>query len=217
MSDPEGTEAGSAVEPKKPWFDPACAILMAVASLATAWCSYQNSRWSGLSSDLGTHADKLERQAVAQHLESGQVHDEQMQLWMEAMDATLDGDEKLARFYTDRFTDELKPAYEKWILLKPLENPAAPPHPFVQGIYAPRFKNEIREAHVEAARAQAESNQAGYHSSSYLSNTVILAMVVFFAGTAGKFDQRRVRWGSLAFALTLFGFVVVRLFMHPIR
>lgn len=217
MSESETTEAASTVEPKRPWFDPACAILMAVASLATAWCSYQNSRWSGLSSDLGTHADKLERQTAAQHLEAGQVQDEQMQLWMEAMDATIDGDEKLARFYTQRFTDELKPAFEKWMALKPLENPAAPPNPFVDALYTPRFEKEIREARAEAARNEAESNTAGHYSSSYLSNTVILAMVVFFAGTAGKFDQRRVRWSSLAFALALFAFVAIRLCMHPVR
>ena len=43
-------------QPKTPWFDPICAILMGVASLSTAWCSYQNSRWSGLSGDLATFA-----------------------------------------------------------------------------------------------------------------------------------------------------------------
>lgn len=217
MSEPETPETASAVEPKRPWFDPVCAILMAVASLATAWCSYQNSRWSGLSSDLATHADKLDRHASMQHLEAGQVQEEQMLLWAEAMDATIDGDEKLARFYTQRFTDELKPAFEKWMALKPLEDPGAPPNPFVDALYTPRFEKEVRAARAEAARADAESNSAGHHASTYLSNTVILAMVVFFAGTAGKFDQRRVRWSSLAFALALFAFVAVRICMYPIR
>ena len=68
-------------------------------------------------------------QAVAQHLEARAIEAVQTRLWMEAVDAHLDGNEKLARFYTDRFTDELKPAYEKWIALKPFENPAAPPYP----------------------------------------------------------------------------------------
>jgi hypothetical protein len=217
MSEMEMTETTSTVEPKRSWFDPTCAILMAVASLATAWCSYQNSRWSGLSSDLATHADKLDRQASMQHLEAGQVQEEQMLLWAEAMDATIDGDAKLAQFYTQRFTDELKPAYEKWMALKPLENPGAPPNPFVDSLYTPRFDTEIREARAEAGRAEAESNTAGNHSSAYLSNTVVLAMVVFFAGTAGRFDRRRVRWSSLAFALALFAFVAVRTSMLPIR
>jgi hypothetical protein len=49
-----------------------------------------------------------------------------------------------------------------------------------------------------------------------LSNTVILATVLFFAGTMEKFNQRRVRWSSLAFAVTLFGFAVVRMIMLPV-
>jgi|APTNR8051073442_1049403.scaffolds.fasta_scaffold35914_2 hypothetical protein len=213
----ETAEAPILPEPKKPWFEPVCAILMAVASLATAWCSYQNSRWSDLSSSLENHADKLERQAVAQHLESGQIQEEQMMLWTEAMDAMIDGDEKLARFYTDRFSDEVKPAYETWIALNPLENAAAPPHPFVDDLYTPRFEREIIEARAEAGRAEAESNIAGNHAGSHLSNTVILAIVVFFAGTAGRFDRRSVRWSSLAFALALFAFVAVRMSLHPIQ
>ena len=116
MKEPEET---AAPDPKKRWFEPACAILMGVASLSTAWCSYQNSRWSGQSSDLGTHADKLERQAVAQYLEAQQIESVQVRMFMESVDAQMQGNEKLARFYTERFAGELKPAYEKWIALKP--------------------------------------------------------------------------------------------------
>lgn len=203
-------------DPKRPWFEPVAAILMAVSSLSTAWCSYQNSRWSGESSDLGTQADKLERQAAAQHLEARQVEAMQMRLWMEAVDAHLDGDVKLEEFYTRRFTEELKPAYDKWIALKPYDDPAAPPHPFVPGLYSFRFEQEIRDAHTQAAQAEKQSNITGHHASSYLSNTVLLATVLFFAGTAGRFDQRRVRLPSLAFAIALFLYAAVRMLMLPV-
>jgi hypothetical protein len=188
-----------------------------IPSVATAWCSYQNSLWSATSSDLATRADKLDRHSSMQHLEAGQVKEEQMILWAEAMDAMIDGDEKLSRFYTQRFSDELKPAFEKWMAFNPLENPDTPPNPFVDSLYTPRFDKEIREARAAATRAEQESNKAGQHASNYLSNTVILAMVVFFAGTAGSFDRRRVRWASLAFALSLFAFVAVRMCQHPIQ
>lgn len=201
---------------KRRWFEPVTAILMAVASLLTAWCSYQNSRWSGESSALETHADKLERQAVEQHLEAQQIHAIHMSTWMEAMDAKLDGDEKLAKFYIDRFDEELKPAYDKWVALKPLENPSAPPHPFVPELYSFRFSQEIRDARAEAAQAEKQSNISDHHASTYLSNTVILATVLFFAGTMEKFNQRHVRWFSLAFAITLFTFALVRMLMLPI-
>ena len=212
----EATDSPAAPEAKRPWFEPVTVILMAVASLSTAWCSYQNSRWSGESNDLETHADKLERQAVAWHLEARQIESVQTRFWMEAVDARIDGDEKLARFYTDSFAEELKPAYEKWIALKPFDDPAAAPHPFVSGLYTPRFAQEIRDANAEAARAEAQSNTSGHTASSYLSNTVILATVLFFAGTASKFDQRRVRWWSLAFAIALFLYAAVRMLMLPV-
>ena len=203
-------------DPKRPWFEPVTVILMAVASLSTAWCSYQSSLWSGESSSLATHADKLERQADARHLEARQIESLHSRMWMEAMDAQIDGDEKLAQFYTDRFTDELKPAYQKWLALKPLENPAAPPHPFVPELYTLPFTEENRAANAEAARAEAQSNTAGHTASTYLSNTILLATVLFFAGTAGRLDRRHVRWFSLAFAGTLFIYTAVRMVMLPV-
>lgn len=206
----------NAQEPKKPWFEPACAILMAVASVATAWCSYQSSSWSGESSDLASQAAKLHRQTNAQHLESRQIEAMQMRLFMEAIDAQMEGNEKLAQFYTDRFADELKPAYEKWITLNPLDNPAAPPTPFASTLYTPRFDEEVRDGHAKAGTAEERSKFAGHLASSYLGNTVSLATVLLFAATAEKFDQRRVRWGALAFAVLLFLYSAVRTALLPV-
>jgi hypothetical protein len=201
---------------KRPWFEPVTAILMAVASLSTAWCSYQSSRWSGESAAHETRADFLGRQAAEQHLEAQQIQAIHMATWMEAMDAQIDGDEKLARFYTDRFGEELKPAYDQWVALKPFENPAAPPHPFVPELYSFRFTQEIRAAKSEAADAEKAANIAGHHADAYLSNTVILATVLFFAGTMEKFNQRHVRWASLAFAVAMFAFATVRMILLPV-
>ena len=201
---------------KRSWFEPVTAILMAVASLSTAWCSYQSSLWSGQSSGFETQSDKLEKHATAMHLSSLQIESIQMRAVMEVVDATLAGNEKVARFYTDRLGGELKPAYEKWIALKPFENPDAPPHPFVPALYTPAHQQEIRDARTAAAQAEAQANTTGHTAGTYLSNTVILATVLFFAGTVGKFTQRHVRWSSLTFAIVLFGYTLVRMLMLPV-
>ena len=209
-------EVVSAPPPKWPWFEPSCAILMAVASVATAWCSYESSCWSGESGSLEAHSDKLQRHATAQHLESRQIEEMQLRLFTEVIDARMGGNEKLARFYADRFGEEFKPAYEKWIALNPFDDAKAPPHPFVRSLYTPRFEEEIRDAHAEAAKAEAASNVAGHVASSYLANTVSLATVILFAATAEKFAQPRVRGASLAFAIALFLFAAVRTALLPI-
>jgi hypothetical protein len=203
-------------EPKARWFEPATAILMAVASLATAWCSYQSSRWSNQSSTLATKASNLERQAMALHLESQQVQTVQLHLAMEAVDATMQGNEKLANFYISRFANELKPAWEKWIVLKPFDDPAAPPSPFAAGLYTPRYQQEILSDRAEAKQAAVSSNATSGHASSYLGNTVVLASVLFFAGTMGKFHQRHVRWSSLAFAIALLLYAAARMYLLPV-
>lgn len=212
MSEPNSPDENS----KRAWFEPVTAILMAVASLSTAWCSYQSSRWSGQSSGFETAADKFEKEAAELHLAGQQIESVQMSAVMEVVDAKLEGDEKRAAFYTDRFSAELKPAYEKWMALNPFGNPQAPPHPFVPSLYTPRFHGTVNQLRTQAAQAEAQSNTNGHTADTYLTNTVILATVLFFAGTVGKFTQRHVRWSSLTFAFVLFGYVVVRMLLLPV-
>lgn len=215
MPDDESAPSNT-FEPKAPWFDAVCAILMAITTLSTAWCSYQNSRWSGRTSDFEASEDVHERQAMEMTLEQQQIEAAHLQLAIQAADATLSGNEKLARFYSDRFTGELKPAWEKWIALDPFNNPSAPPHPFLPGFYAPRYTQEIRDAKAAAATASVQAKEIGANAGSYLSNTVLLAAVLFFAGTAGKFDHRNVRQPSLFFAIALFLYAAVRMIMLPV-
>ena len=203
-------------EPGKRWFEPSCALLMAVASVATAWCSYQSSSWSGESADLATQAAKLHRETNVMHLESRQIEANQMRFFMEAIDAEMDGNDKLARFYRARFSDELKPAYVRWKALNPLEDPAAPPTPFAAALYLPRFHDEIHAGHEASSRAEEKSKAAGHVASKYLNHTVSLATVLLFAATAEKFDQRRVRRGALTFAVALFLYSAVRTALLPI-
>ena len=139
-----------------------------------------------------------------------------MRIFMEMIDARMEGNSKLEAFYTNRFEGELKDAYGKWLSLNPFDNPSAPPHPFVPTLYRSRYKQEILSTRAEAASLEAQSHSAEHHASSYLSNTVSFAMVLFFAGTADKFDQRHVRWSALAFAIAILLFAAVRMAMLPV-
>ncbi len=189
---------------------------MALATLSTAWCSYQSSKWSGQSGDFATKAARLEQKAALLHLEDNQVINIQVKLFMDFISAKVAGNDKLAQFYSDRFPPELRTAYDRWMEQKPLENPKADPHPFVPSLYKPRFAEDIRQATADAGRDGAEAKQTGNVAAQYLSNTVLLAAVLFFAGTSAKFDQRYVRQSSLFFAVAVFLFAAVRMLMLPV-
>jgi len=201
------------LERRRRWFEPATVILMALTTICTTWCSYESSRWSGRSSGFQNHTNELLRRSLALGVESNQVETMHATIFMSMMNAKLSGNQKLADFYAARITGELKPAYEKWLALKPFENTAAPPHPFVPGFYVPRFTTDIQQLNDQAAMAQTQANTSGRNASNYLSNTVLLAAVLFFAGTASKFDQPHVRLGSFAFASLFFLYAVVRMFL----
>ncbi|MEY4484162.1 MAG: hypothetical protein RL693_1614, partial [Verrucomicrobiota bacterium] len=169
------------------------------------------------SSDYSASSTDKQRHVMALHLEATQIETTQVAAFMQIIDATLNGNDKVARFYTDRIQGEFKVAYEKWIALNPFENPKAPPHPFVPGLYESHFRNDMARLHEESDADATKSTAAGNHAAGYLSLTVILATVLFFAGTASKFDHRYVRLSSLLFALTLFLYCGARMLMLPVN
>ena len=210
MSDP------NPIEPKSAWFEPVVAILMAVTTLGTAWCSYESAKWNGESSGDAAQADRLERHAAALHFEGNQIMNTQITIFMGLIDAQLSGNEKVANFYSSRLGGELRKAYDAWLAQKPFENPKAAPHPFVPELYQPRFTKEVKEALTDAARHSERAKKKGSIAATYLANTVLFAMVLFFAGAAGKFDSRRVRLGALFFAIAVFLFSFVRMVTLPV-
>jgi len=74
---------------------------------------------------------------------------------------------------------------------------------------------EAAAARADAVRRMAEAREAGNRSGQYLANTVLFATVLFFAGTAGKFEQPRVRLFAVAFGVALFVFAVTRMILMP--
>src|SRR6266704_3549872 len=122
----------------------------------------------------------------------------------------------MAQFYLERFTPEMRKAFDAWLKEKPFQNPNADPHPFVPKLYKARFVEDAQVANADAGQNDAEAKRTGNVAAQYLSNTVLLAAVLFFAGTSAKFDQRYVRQSSLFFAVAAFLFAALRIFMLPV-
>lgn len=134
-------------------------------------------------------------------------------MFMQLLAAQHAGNEKLASFYAERFPPDVKKAYEAWLAQKPFENRAADAHPFVPNLYQVRGAAEAITARTDAAERVAKAREAGNRSGQYLANTVLFATVLFFAGTAGKFEQPRVRLSAAVFGVAVFLFAVIRMLL----
>ena len=200
---------------RKKWIEPVVAVLMALTTLCTAWCSYESAAWTRRSNRLMNESNALERQAALLDVQGSQALIVHTSMFMQLLAAQQASNEKLASFYAERFPPDVKKAYEAWLAQKPFENRTADAHPFVPNLYQVRGAAEATTARANAAARIAQARDAGNRSGQYLANTVLFATVLFFAGTAGKFEQPRVRLSAAAFGVAVFAFAVVRMLLMP--
>jgi hypothetical protein len=201
---------------KRKWVEPVAALIMALATLSTAWCSFQSAAWTRKANRLMNEFNALERKAGVLTIQGMQQTTIHTGMFMQALAAHQAGNDNLVNFYVERFPPGLRKAYDAWIAQKPFENQSADPHPFVSKLYETPLKREAAEATAKAADNQLQAGAAGSVSGQYLANTVLFAAVLFFANAAGKFEQRRVRVVAFSFALAVFLFAVVRTAMLPL-
>src|SRR6266480_3151937 len=202
--------------PRKGWVEPIVALLMALTTVGTAWCSYQSAAWTRQSNRLMNEFNALERRAGLLSVQGTQQATIHTAMFMEVLAAKQAGNEQLATFYVERFPPDVRKAYDAWLAQKPFENPNADPHPFVPKLYEVPGTREAAEANAKAANSLQQARNSGSVSGQYLANTVLFAAVLFFASASAKFEQRRVRILSFSFAVAVFIFALVRTAMLPI-
>ena len=205
----------SDVPGKRKWIEPVIVVVMALTTCCTAWCSYQSAAWTRRSNRLLNEYNALERRAALLEVQGSQALIVHVGMFMQLLAAQHAGNEQLSRFYAERFPPDVKKAYEAWLAQKPFENSAADAHPFVPNLYEVRGVAEAAEARAKGAQQVVQAREAGNRSGQYLANTVLFATVLFFAGTAGKFEQPRVRLSAAFFAVAVFIFAVIRLLLMP--
>ena len=205
----------SASPRKRQWVEPVIVVVMALTTCCTAWCSYQSAAWTRRSNRLLNEYNAIDRRAGLLEVQGSQAVIVHVGMFMQLLAAQQAGNEQLAGFYAERFPPDVKKAYEAWLAQKPFENSAADAHPFVPNLYEIRGVAEASALRAEGAEKVLNAREAGNRSGQYLANTVLFATVLFFAGTAGKFEQPRVRLSAAFFAVAVFAFAVVRMLLMP--
>src|SRR5262245_25667333 len=113
------------------WLELAATILLALATVGTAWSAYQSRQWTGEQSQ-GYSRATADRIAVNR---TAALANRQVQIdvatFIQWIDAHAQNDEALADFYRARFRDEFKPAFAAWLATDPFPNASAPAAPVV--------------------------------------------------------------------------------------
>ncbi len=212
-------EHGSTSKTKRhDWFEIAAAVLLALATVASAWSAYQSSRWHGVESRCFAEANATRIHSS----EAADVADEET-----AVDAALfadycyaysEGQTRLVDFYENRmFRPEMKAAVEAWKATGPLVDPEAPETPFDMKEYVNSNKLRSDRLEKEAQEHTADARAAIGHADDYILLTVMFASVLFFAGISTKFGTRRIKIVLLSLGGAFFLGSLVVLAFQPVH
>jgi len=179
-------------------------VLLAIATVATAWSGYQSTRWNGEQAKAAARANALRiASAKAAGLANSQTEID-VAIFTQWVNAYAQKQTELADFYFKRFRAEFRPAVKAWVATRPLKNPDAPLTPFAMPQYkvAARAQADGFEAESDLYAAQARRNIQ--RASNYVLGVVLFASALFFAGISTKLTSPRLRIAMLSIGCAVF-------------
>lgn len=199
----------------KHYIELATTIIIALATIASAWCAYQATRWSGIQIFQLSAVNVLGRKSSEDTILAGQTRMMDAILFLEYLKGKLHKD-SLADFFYNRFRPELKQAIAAWLATKPFQNDQAPPHPFVMEEYRLEPEQEAKRLSEEAAQKFEDAKQANENSDKYIMLTVLFASVLFFGGVSTQFENSSYRIAMLAIGAFVLSVALVLLVSYPV-
>lgn len=198
------------------WLEVISAILISLATVASAWCAYQSARWNGVQTLNFNLADDARAEAVRMSNTSMQLFSVDAGMFVQFATAISEDNMILAEFLLERFRPEMKTAVDAWIATEPLKNPDAPLSPFVMSEYTSAAQDESNRLMEIAAQKMEEAVNANQRSDNYILLTVLFASVLFFGGVSTKFDTFRVRVALIALAMVIFTATFITAATYPV-
>jgi TRAP-type C4-dicarboxylate transport system permease small subunit len=201
----DGTDpARGTARVQRDWIEIFSTLLLAMATVATAWSGYQATRWSGEQAIAFSAASALRVESGKASTRAGQQLQIDISLFTQWVDAYARKETFLRDFYFKRFRDEFRPAIEAWLATKPETNPKAPKSPFDMPQY--RLAEQARaDQLVVRAEAQTEiAKRNNQRSDNYVLCVVLFAASLFFAGISTKLVSPQSRAAILFLGYALF-------------
>jgi hypothetical protein len=203
---------------KHDWIEIAAAVLLALATIASAWSAYQSARWSGLEARKFNEANANRIYASERYDLADQQYGIDVEMFIEYLKSFVAGDMELVSYFeTDLFSEELKEAMEAWKATEPLNNPEAPVSPFDMEEYRLEARAEAEQFEAEAREAANTAGEAIETSDLYILFTVLFASVLFFAGISTKFKRKKIRIAVICMGGLIFLISVILVSLRPIH
>lgn len=192
------------------------AVLLAAATVATAFSAYEATRWGGVQATSFTEAGTARTESAKAESDGFTLVAIDANIFTEYAVAFSQDNERLMEILRKRFfRSEFKPAFRAWLKDHPLTNPDAAKLPFQLRQYKVAKLEEADHLSDKAGGLFEEGREANQTSDEYVLGTIFFAAVLFFAGLATKFKSDRIALGALSFGTLMFLGGLIRLGTLP--
>lgn len=201
---------------KKKKLETISTILLAAATVISAWCVFQSSQWSGeqyfrIDDETVANQFRLQHEVAAAQRKTAEL-----QMFLEYASAVSVENNKFADFLVDRFPPSLKEAFEVWKKTDPGNNPNAPSSPFSMKEYVLPEVNEAAKYAERAKSFKKAANVADDNSDNYVLISLVLSTVLFFSGMTGVTDSLTNKRVLIGVATVIFSFAIIAIFSMPV-
>jgi hypothetical protein len=151
-------------------------IILAIATLCAAWCSYQGSLWSGIQTFRLADSNMYARLAQQTSIQANQRMAMEEVAIVSFIDAVLDKNKKRSDYILKGLNPELSKILSDWMQLDPANDSTAPRNPMTTPGYLDLMKRRTDESEKLSAKSTEtynEGNRANRISDTYGLFTVI--------------------------------------------
>ena len=192
-------------------------VLLALATVATAWAAYQSRQWTGEQAQATSHATA---NRIAENRVSA-LANRQVQIdvatFIQWLDARQQHRSALADFYRARFRPEFQPPFASWLATRPFENKTAPPTPFAMPQYRLKASAQAERLEATAAADSEQAKEANQRADNYMLAVVLFASSLFFAGLSTKLQTLRARSAIVGLGCLVFLTAVIWIATSPVQ
>lgn len=177
------------------------AVILSLATLASAWCGFQASSWNGVYATESRTANGARLEAARQSEIADRQLSSDLLIFATWLEAEIRDDTAVATEVTARFQSHFRPAFDAWRAL-PVGTEGYLPAgtPFEQPEYVLPTQAGADRANARATAALNVADAASAASSRYVLTSVLFASVLFLAGIAAKLSTPRLAHGVVALA-----------------
>ncbi len=190
------------------------AIILSLATLASAWTGYEASLWGSQVTKANRAATTARIRAVAASDLANRNLTTDILLFLDWFQAEAKGETALADEMREHFRSEFVPIFEEWLATS--EDDQLPPTTPFDLDYVLAADLESARLSEEAAAAAAEADRADEISGNYVRAAVLYASVLFLAGISSKIPGNKARRLTIVLSAAAFVAAVVFTLSQPV-